>query len=69
MQGRSAEDIMAFASNMRQHEEPDSVIILNSANFDEIVINQPNPFLVMFYAPWHSICNKISPDFSKLAKE
>ena len=38
MKGRSAEDLMGFASNMRRYEEPDDVVVLTSANFDEKVV-------------------------------
>ena len=56
MKGRAAEDIMAFATDMKRFEESDDVINLTEANFDELVLDQKDKFLVEFFAPWCSTC-------------
>ncbi|KAI9586405.1 hypothetical protein GQX74_002252 [Glossina fuscipes] len=45
----------------------DDVVELNSTNF-EIVLKDPNVWIVEFYAPWCGQCLKFMPKYRTLAK-
>ena len=67
MKGRAADNIVAFAKDMKRYEMTDDVIELTEANFDEKVFEHDGRFLVEFYAPWCNTCKQIAPDFSQVA--
>ena len=39
-------------TNVKIATEPSNVAVLNSDNFDEIVLDETKDVLVEFYAPW-----------------
>lgn len=45
------------------------VVELTPSNFDELVINSAETWLVKFYAPWCGHCQSSAPAFSKAAKK
>lgn len=52
--------------------EPDydmdgDVYVLESFNFDKLVSESKDPWLVEFYAPWCGHCKSLAPEYSKLA--
>ncbi|XP_059175392.1 protein disulfide-isomerase A4-like [Physella acuta] len=47
--------------------EPDAVVTLTTAEFDEYINNQ-DLMLVEFYAPWCGHCKRLAPTYEKAAK-
>lgn len=45
------------------------VIIVNEANFQEVVMESDIPVLVDFWAPWCGYCQKLTPVIDELAGE
>jgi len=43
------------------------VVDLNPANFDRLVIQSDNVWIVEFYAPWCGHCQQFVPEYSKAA--
>jgi protein disulfide-isomerase A1 len=48
--------------------EEDDVLVLTTANFPQALEKFPH-LLVEFYAPWCGHCKKLTPEYSKAAKE
>ncbi|XP_078039677.1 protein disulfide-isomerase A6 homolog CaBP1 [Augochlora pura] len=44
------------------------VIKLDSSNFDSLVLNSDNIWVVEFYAPWCGHCQQLTPEYNKAAK-
>ena len=42
---------------------------VTDSNFDQMIINNPKPVLVDFWAPWCGPCQMIGPLIEKIAKE
>ena len=80
---RSAGDLVKFVnthtSGETEAETPNvqlkisemdtSKLIDMTDNFDEVVMNNDNDVLVMFYAPWCGWCKKMMPDIEALAQQ
>lgn len=45
------------------------VIELNDSNFNKNVLKSGTPWIIQFYAPWCSHCQKFGPTYVKIAKE
>lgn len=46
----------------------DDVVILTAANFDKLVKNSDDVWMIEFYAPWCGHCKTLAPEFKKAAK-
>ncbi|CAH8481017.1 unnamed protein product [Schistosoma mattheei] len=49
--------------------DKDDVIELTDSNFDEMVLNSQEPWLVEFFAPWCGHCKNLKPHWDKAARE
>lgn len=47
----------------------DEVIELTDSNFDKLVLQSDDVWLVEFYAPWCGHCKNLAPEWAKAAKE
>lgn len=47
----------------------DDVVVLTSGNFKNKVLNSDELWMVEFYAPWCGHCQRLEPEWKKLAKE
>jgi protein disulfide-isomerase A6 len=45
------------------------VIELTDSNFDKMVLESEEPFLVEFFAPWCGHCQRLEPEWAKAARE
>ncbi|KAL0703327.1 hypothetical protein Bca4012_069752 [Brassica carinata] len=48
--------------------EPSASVELNSSNFDELVTESKDLWIVEFFAPWCGHCKKLAPEWKKAAK-
>lgn len=46
-----------------------SVVMADSENFEEVVLNNTKPVLVDFYADWCGPCQMLSPVIDEIAEE
>jgi len=70
--GRDAQDIIEFINRRagttgRIAKPASDIVILDSTNFDSIVLDSKKHVLVEFYAPWCGHCKKLAPTWEKLA--
>lgn len=47
----------------------DEVVELTDSNFDKLVLNSDDVWLVEFYAPWCGHCKNLAPEWAKAARE
>ncbi|KAF5293320.1 hypothetical protein FQR65_LT10985 [Abscondita terminalis] len=61
--------ISLFISNCWALYSPNSAVIdLTPSNFDKLVVNSDEVWLVEFYAPWCGHCQRLVPEYEKAAK-
>lgn len=69
---RTAEALVEYVNseggtNVKIAAVPSSVVVLNSDNFDEIVLDTTKDVLVEFYASWCGHCKSLAPIYEKVA--
>ncbi|XP_036329033.1 protein disulfide-isomerase A6 homolog [Rhagoletis pomonella] len=57
------------SSNSGSGSGADAVIELTDDNFDKLVLNSDDIWLVEFFAPWCGHCKNLAPEWAKAAKE
>lgn len=45
------------------------VVVLDSSNFDELVLGSKDIWFVEFYAPWCGHCKKLEPEWNEAASK
>jgi len=70
--GREAADIIEYINKEagtrgRVSKAASAVIVLNSNNFDSIVLDSTKDVFVEFYAPWCGHCKRLIPVWEKLS--
>ncbi|XP_055328924.1 protein disulfide-isomerase A6 homolog [Paramacrobiotus metropolitanus] len=59
-------------ANNKGNSEPGGgkdVVKLDDSNFEELVLNSDEPWMVEFYAPWCGHCKSLAPEWAKAASE
>ena len=51
----------------QDEKEKGEVIVLNSANFDKLVMSQKDMWMVEFYTPWCTHCKQFEPEWNEAA--
>lgn len=52
-----------------QKSDPDAVIELTDSNFEELVLDSEDFWLVEFFAPWCGHCKNLAPHWTQAATE
>jgi len=70
--GRTAADMIDFinrkiGTSVRVKGPPTAVTVLETSNFDQIVLDSSKDVLVEFYAPWCGHCKSLAPKYEKVA--
>ncbi|KAG7653103.1 Thioredoxin domain [Arabidopsis suecica] len=56
-------------SSEKKKSEPSASVELNSSNFDELVVESKELWIVEFFAPWCGHCKKLAPEWKKAANK
>ncbi|XP_059661145.1 protein disulfide isomerase-like 2-3 [Cornus florida] len=51
-----------------EKSEPSASVVLDSSNFDELVLKSKELWIVEFFAPWCGHCKKLAPEWKKASK-
>lgn len=60
--------VCALLSPSLAFYESGDVVELTSSNFDRLVIQSDEVWVVEFYAPWCGHCQQLVPEYTKVAK-
>merc|ERR1711981_1514968 len=55
--------------NKRKASGDKDVVILTDSNFDKLVMESEEPFLIEFYAPWCGHCQRLEPEWNEAAAQ
>nr|XP_031830578.1 protein disulfide-isomerase A6 homolog [Nomia melanderi] len=66
MQGLLGILILITGAHSLYHSNSD-VVNVDSSNFDNLVLNSDNIWVVEFYAPWCGHCQQLTPEYNKAA--
>jgi protein disulfide-isomerase A6 len=72
MKGGKTDDSKSKKEEKKSKEGPASdkdVIVLDSNNFDELVLGSKDIWMVEFYAPWCGHCKKLEPEWNEAASK
>ena len=62
-------DNKSSGNNNSNNNKVGEVVVLEEANFNDLVIGSKDSWFVEFYAPWCGHCKKLEPEWNSLAKE
>lgn len=57
-----------MAGSYALYDSSSAVVDLTPSNFDKLVTNSDDVWIVEFYAPWCGHCNNLVPEYQKAAK-
>lgn len=56
-----------LGASVAMYPSSGDVVELTSANFDRLVMQSDNIWIVEFYAPWCGHCQSLAPEYQKAA--
>lgn len=56
-----------IGASMAMYPSSGDVVELTGANFDKLVVQSDNIWIVEFYAPWCGHCQSLVPEYKKAA--
>lgn len=56
-------------NNKKRASGDKDVVILTDSNFDSLVMDNSDPFLIEFYAPWCGHCQRLEPEWNEAAAQ
>ncbi|KAL0587064.1 hypothetical protein ABG067_003404 [Albugo candida] len=66
---KKKETVKKSASSSKQKKRKSDVITLTDKNFDSLVLQSGEVWMVEFYAPWCGHCKKLAPEWEKAATD
>lgn len=60
--------LLCVAGSLALYDSSSDVIDITPSNFDKLVTNSDEVWIVEFYAPWCGHCKNLVPEYKKAAK-